>query len=1388
MANELDFIVNLLVNDGATGPITRLPVEVQAAVREVNAVLSQGFGHVRGLEQFQQQLHAGTADAAQLARAIETLDRAVGTAFNVPGSFGGKLKERLELLQEKAILLQETLSRGVPVNPLGNSPHLNQASQELERVLAAARASDAAAIAGANSGSFASVLSKHNVTDDLSGRLALDRLRFQKAQLAEAGGLIPRDDKTRLAENAEQVKALSQEIQLLARATRLARTEAEGLSRAGTLLGGQTVARVRSSADPRQELLKIRAEQAQSETDSLAAQGASHSQVEAALRREIALNEQLLRQETQRVREQQRIASEAHKVTEAQRLGGGGGHLLNSLIRPEGGFGSAFSRGFFGRNETDKPLAEQLGQAAKFSILYGAAYFALFQFTQALKEAFQGAIEFEQSLVELAFATGRATGEVRGLAEDAAKQAAGAGIAPELGPKLVAQAVGVFGLADASKREQEQALIATEVAARLSRVSGGKDDPAAILERLGGVARSFDISIQGLARIGDSASFVSHQTGTQPVDLIQAAAQIGGLAKNAGFTLEETLAAIGEVKVATGKPAQTVASNLGQIFSRADQGALEDLLRNAGINTIGTTLKEQIKELSTKGLDLSQENQIAAGFGRGAAGEALIKLVKGFDQVEVNAKKAGESTGFLSKAFEAFQETAGGRLAIFLQSVKLLFIELGKTGLLDLLVALLVAAQPLVSGLTEILSALNDLTAQGGTAARIIRDLALAVVALGIASRVAGASVAAGAALAGGGIGSAAATGLGARLALGGGVLGALAKTPLGVGAGIFAVGTAIGVARRWDDVDRSINDRPDSSLPVDEQIAQLERQRAEVANAGFIDQTTLGVRGIGDLFQGKGFGEDDRDAAKKQMDEINRLRALRAEELEILQGKKGDRGALFKEQPSVVATSVDDSVSNFARLSQEAQARGDSPADIVRLKLQAARDLTTIRDQAKESGADLDPATLHKLNQAIAEAGKDAFDALEARVDQLVNLAGQGKTAEQRDNIEQEARRLLTLANGLRVENLPTKIASLDQLQKAIDAGYKNQVEQNRALIRNQIQLTKAKIEFFRLQQADADDLYQLLVAGPLPGVTEAEIKRLNKVLVDLNKKLKAPGKGSGGKLDATYDGTDKGGAADEPQDTAAQIAAAKNAANAFPSSRVEAAAAAIKTAAADLDAQKRGTVAYYNALRSLRQAQYEYTQTVLEAQHISRQLTIDLTNPLAVAREELRTAQAKLRSDLAKGAPADVINQDKVAVQNAANQAEATKFQQQLSQVQTNYDLGRITTAQYLRYLDSQADALRKIAHRTYQQQQELNQLDKLIQEVQKSLQGQFNLGDIKLPSVLQVRQQVLGGAGAQVANIQNVRIDISGGDIAVIKSVLSQYLGPGAFSNSAISPPKL
>lgn len=239
------------------------------------------------------------------------------------------------------------------------------------------------------------------------------------------------------------------------------------------------------------------------------------------------------------------------------------------------------------------------------------------------------------------------------------------------------------------------------------------------------------------------------------------------------------------------------------------------------------------------------------------------------------------------------------------------------------------------------------------------------------------------------------------------------------------------------------------------------------------------------------------------------------------------------------------------------------------------------------------------------------------------------------------------------------------------------------------------------------------------------------------------------------------------------------------FPGSQVDAARLALQQAKDNLGDDKRGTTEWYQDLAAFHQAQAAYADSVREAQDTAFRLGIDITDPVATAMADLRKARQKLTADSRAGAPRDVIAKDTLDVRTAENAAERAAFDQRLQDMQTADQLGRISHQAYLQYLQHEHDRLTAVQHRTRQQQDELNQIDQALQASTQAINGQFNLGDIKLPSIYEVRRSIAQGAAAsQVvdASTTNNNVTINGVDMTAVITYLNSILGPNATGSRA------
>ena len=232
------------------------------------------------------------------------------------------------------------------------------------------------------------------------------------------------------------------------------------------------------------------------------------------------------------------------------------------------------------------------------------------------------------------------------------------------------------------------------------------------------------------------------------------------------------------------------------------------------------------------------------------------------------------------------------------------------------------------------------------------------------------------------------------------------------------------------------------------------------------------------------------------------------------------------------------------------------------------------------------------------------------------------------------------------------------------------------------------------------------------------------------------------------------------------------------------------IDNAQRSLSTQLPGTAAYYSALGALREAQSQLAQAERDQADRVRRLGSDLTDPVEQARLDTQKAREQLAANQASGQGPDIIAQSQLDVRSAENSEEQAAFSQRISDLQTAEDLGRISHSAYMSYLQSEHDRLSAIGDRTRQQQDQLNQVDKLMKSAAEEMQGQFNIGDIDLPSVYEVRRAMQSGAPSQVADYSNSNnvVNVNGADFGAVVEWLTSYLGTGAQVVTAATPRRI
>lgn len=456
----------------------------------------------------------------------------------------------------------------------------------------------------------------------------------------------------------------------------------------------------------------------------------------------------------------------------------------NSLLQAERGqyqgspFANELKKGFFGTRDPGDQLSfgGSIGQVGRFTALYGGAYALLYQISNGFSAAASEAINFTQAVADLNLASGQTTDTNRALADSLGNIAAAAGIAPSQGVQAGAQAIGLFGLAQAPAAVQAAA--ANQSAAVSSRIAAvGGTDLAATQQDLAGLARSLNISIDRLPALEDELTFISRSIGRPVSELLPAVASVGTLGAGAGFSTQELFAAIGQVTSTTGQSASGAASSFRQVLSRADDpNFARKVQEQFGIDAAGKSLRDIFAEFSRTNPTTEALNRFSLLFGRGASQQVAQILGGNFNRIEGLAAGATDAagTGLGKSVFDEITQSAGFQLKELGAQALNLGKDLSQTGILDFLGLLVKAALVTTKALDGVVQTFNLIPAPLRSLVFGLIELQLAIKAIGVLRPLAGGlaaglSAAAGSRLAGA-AGEGAVAASSARLASAGGL------------------------------------------------------------------------------------------------------------------------------------------------------------------------------------------------------------------------------------------------------------------------------------------------------------------------------------------------------------------------------------------------------------------------------------------------------------------------------------------------------------------------------------------------------------------------------------------------------------------------------------------
>ena len=413
----------------------------------------------------------------------------------------------------------------------------------------------------------------------------------------------------------------------------------------------------------------------------------------------------------------QRVAAQS-RLAEAER---------NEAAASQGGIAGtwgAFRTGFRGNQEV--PVAQQLGQTARFSMYYGATYKALFALTQTLQASLQEGIEFQQALTEMKLASGRSAKDLNDLSDAIGSEAVQAGVAPSDAIRIGARSLGLFGasgISGASAAEQDR--IASLSARIISRMSVGSERPIEDLQNdISAVAKAFQSGASGQVRVYDLDAYMSKAFGIEQGRTLEAVAQSASVGQAAGFSQEEINALAAALMSGTGQTSGTVGGFLAQIFSRGGEGSLENVSAKYGIDT-NLVLADQIRELAKlyRTADENMQTNIATSFGRGKVQNAAQLMLQNFDQIEGAARQArAGATGMGDMAYEERMNNLGGQITQTIGEMKAFVSQLAQSGALDILGLGLQMFRELVEAGTNILDAWNEIP---GVVKSVIASLGL---------------------------------------------------------------------------------------------------------------------------------------------------------------------------------------------------------------------------------------------------------------------------------------------------------------------------------------------------------------------------------------------------------------------------------------------------------------------------------------------------------------------------------------------------------------------------------------------------------------------------------------------------------------------------------------
>lgn len=456
---------------------------------------------------------------------------------------------------------------------------------------------------------------------------------------------------------------------------------------------------------------------------------------------------------------------------------------------------------------------------------------------------------------------------------------------------------------------------------------------------------------------------------------------------------------------------------------------------------------------------------------------------------------------------------------------------------------------------------------------------------------------------------------------------------------------------------------------------------------------------------------------------------------------------------------------------------------------LQQQADYGRLRQVVSElqTKAGSDPNQADAVQVLVEQANRLYLDSLISNTQ--ARIANIKATQEEGPKAKAQINKLITAAlnQTTALGDVGATVSLLNQVDQNFLRAYRRNIEAQRRILIQQLEAIKKALvaarNAARIERESAgiidDHFTRMDESNPDPAKLKAQ-EDAQKQIDAYNQMLRTLGRASG---QTSYDNTATKW--DKPEGpTAEEIEMARIAAQARPGDPYSQAKTNLQLARYQLK-NAENKKEYWDALKQLHDAQYELAMVELEQASNARLLASDVTDPVAQARVAVQAAKDKLAYDRNRGASGTVITGDRLALKQAQAQAASASWSQQFGDMQTNYELNRISLSAYLKYLNSQKAYLEAVKNKTRDQVEQLNQVDRALKGLAEGLQGQWNLGDIKMPTAYEMRRAVAGYAGG---GQNQTYITINGANMAQVMQVLQAAVGTTTISAAPTTPVKV